>query len=104
MSSGRTGLVVIELAVSAEGRVLDSSILESFDDRASAATSFAIKTWRFRTLHEALPSAILNCEGCIRINRLVFDYELRDGKAQVTDLAQEALMRRAVSEQSPHKP
>lgn len=90
-------LVVIEMAVSAAGRVIDCVILESPDEKASTEVISAVKSWRFHTEKEMIASGVLNyCDGCIRINRIAFDFRVDNGKRYVLDLAQQEIKRRGL--------
>jgi TonB family protein len=94
VQGGKSGLVVIEVVVPSAGRVTESLILETFDDRASAAVVDAVKAWRFRSQQEMIAAGLLRfCSGCIRINRLAFDFRLERGEGRVVDLAAEELKR-----------
>lgn len=97
LDGGNPGLVVIEMAVSAAGRVIDCRMLETFDEKASAAVISAVKSWRFHTEKEMIASGVLNhCDGCIRINRIAFDFRVDNGKRYVLDLAQQEIKRRGL--------
>ena len=94
LHGAKQGLVVIEIAVSARGIVLDSKILESFDSAASTTVSQTLKDWRFHTEAEMIAAGILDhCRGCIRVNRLAFDFRIEAGRGRVVDLAMEAIER-----------
>jgi hypothetical protein len=84
----KQGLVVVELAVSYAGKVVDSNILETFDARASAAVITGLQHWQFYSA-EALDAlrAPLPCGNCLRVNRLAFDFRIDHGRALVIDLA-----------------
>ena len=95
--AGKRGLVVIEVVVSAAGRVMESLVLESFDEKASATVTSALNVWRFHTEDEMIASGILDhCKNCIRINRLGFDFRIDKGKGRVVDLADAEIKRRGV--------
>lgn len=89
----RHGLVVIELAVSASGEVVDTLILESFDERATASVQNTLTAWRFYSERELKERGMgLQSPGCIRVNRLAFDFLPTSG-GQVVDLAAEEIRR-----------
>ncbi len=89
LQAKREGLVVIEATVSAAGHVTSSRILESFDERASAAATAALAEWRFHSEKEMLTSGVVRtCHNCLRKNRLALDFRIEGGKGTVVDLAQ----------------
>jgi Zn-dependent protease with chaperone function len=99
----KQGLVVIEVVVSPAGRVQESQILATFDEQASAAVTTALNTWRFHTvgqLDEAF-GILKNCEKCVRIGRLGFEFRIDDGKGVVVDLAGSEAKRRVFRNPSP---
>jgi TonB family protein len=97
LQAGKHGLVVVEVAVSAAGRVMESAILESFDEKASAAVVAALNGWRFHTEDEMIASGILeHCKECIRINRLGFDFRIERGAGRVVDLVEADIKSRGV--------
>ncbi len=88
--AGRQGLVVIELAVGPDGRVKEHLIHETFDPLAASSVIETLKTWRFHSIEEMRRNGVIeNCEKCIRIGRLAFRFEIRNGKSMVVDLADE---------------
>jgi hypothetical protein len=92
LGDGRQGLVVIEILVAADGHVRDLEILQTFDERASAAVSTAVRGWRFYTEAEMIAAGILDhCDGCVRLNRLAFDFRVDRGGGRVIDLAHEQI-------------
>ncbi len=99
LRAGNRGLVVIEVVVSPEGRVRESLILASFDRESSATVTAALNAWRFHSIQEL--SEIFenskNCEDCIRIGRLGFEFQLASGKGSVVDLAAAEVGRRGLA-------
>lgn len=88
--SGRQGLVVIELVVGPDGRMKEHLIHESFDPLAASSVVETLKTWRFHSIEEMKRNGVMeDCENCVRISRLAFRFEIRNGKAEVVDLADE---------------
>ncbi len=88
--SGRQGLVVIELVVGPDGRMKEHLIHESFDPLAANSVVETLKTWRFHSIEEMKRNGVMeDCENCVRISRLAFRFEIRNGKAEVVDLADE---------------
>ncbi|GIU77858.1 MAG: hypothetical protein KatS3mg005_1096 [Bryobacteraceae bacterium] len=88
--SGRQGLVVIGLAVEPDGRVQDHLIHESFDPLAASSVIDTIKTRRFHSIEAMRRNGVIeDCEKCIRIGRLAFRFEIRNGKGVAVDLADE---------------
>jgi TonB family protein len=75
-----TGTVVIELVVSAAGRVIDSQVIKTFAPAAGAAVSAALNQWRFHTETETIAAGILNhFPYCIRIEKLAFNCRIDGG-------------------------
>ncbi len=88
--AGRQGLVVIELVVGPDGMVKEHLIHESFDADAARSVEETLKTWRWHSIEEMKRHKVIeDCEKCLRIGRLEFRFEIRDGKAVVIDLADE---------------
>jgi len=97
--AGKHGLVVIEVAVSAAGRVVDSRILETFDNLAAKEVISKLKAWRFHTEQEMIAARIIvQCRDCVRINRLAFDFRIEQGKGTVVDLADEEIRQRHMAD------
>ncbi len=89
-----TGTVVIELVVSAAGRVIDSQVIKTFAPEAGAAVSTALNQWRFHTETEMIAAGILNhCQDCIRIEKLAFNFRIDGGIGRVIDVAQDGIVR-----------
>ncbi len=96
-ASAKGGLVMIQVAVSPDGRVVDHRIMESFDPRASEAVVAAVKSWRFRTADEMMAARLIVVKeqaAALRINRLGFDFRVENGKRHVVDLVQQEVKRR----------
>ncbi len=90
--AGRGGLVVIELVVSPAGGVVESLVLESFDEKAAAEVTATVATWRFRSEKEMMVAGLSKgCKGCLRVNRLAFDFVILKGRGMVVDLAERAV-------------
>ncbi|MGC8884828.1 MAG: TonB family protein [Bryobacteraceae bacterium] len=88
--SGRQGLVVIELVVGPDGKVREHLIHEAFDPAAARSVVETVKSWRFHSIEEMKRNdAMTDCEDCLRIGRLAFRFEIRNGSARVIDLADE---------------
>lgn len=94
LKENKRGLVVIEVVVSPLGRVTDSLVLESFDERASTAAAAILDTWRFHSEKEMVAFGLVKqCRNCLRINRLAFDFRIESGSGRVVDLNQQEIMR-----------
>jgi len=84
--------VVIELVVSPAGGVVESLVLESFDEKAAAEVTATVATWRFRSEKEMMVAGLSKgCKGCLRVNRLAFDFVILKGRGMVVDLAERAV-------------
>lgn len=91
----QSGLVVVEVTVSPDGKVSRVTELQSFHRLATEAVQTAIREWIFYTERDMIAVGLLNhCSGCVRINRLGFAFRLEGGTARVEDLAHQELVRR----------
>ncbi len=82
--------MVVELVVGPDGRMKEHLVHESFDPLAARSVVEALNQWRFYTIEEMNKLlGLQDCEKCVRISRLAFRFEIRDGKAVVVDLAEE---------------
>ncbi len=88
LRAGRSGIVAVQVTISAAGRIVESKFLEVLDEATTASVGAALHQWRFKTLRE---EGIR--EEWPRQGKLLFQFTVRDGQPVVTDLAAGELAR-----------